>query len=80
MKILANYLLGFHSDLCNNQWWYDGFTESDNVRKARPLFTGHLQPRKPDLGYYHLTNWETINRQARLAKEYVISGFIIYNY
>lgn len=79
-RILANYLPGFHEDNSNNKWWYKGFTEWDNVKNARPLFTGHIQPRKPDLGYYDLNNWETINEQAKLAKEYGISGFIIYNY
>ncbi|MEY4455950.1 MAG: hypothetical protein RLY15_214 [Bacteroidota bacterium] len=80
MKLLANYLPGFHEDSFNNKWWYQGFTEWDNVKNASRLFKGHDQPRIPQTGYYNLASYDTIKEQSKLAKQFGISGFVIYNY
>jgi lipopolysaccharide biosynthesis protein len=79
-RIFANYLPGFHQDENNNLWWGNGFTEWDNVKNAIPLFKDHSQPKIPSLGYLSLDNKNDIAKQCLLAKEYNISGFIIYNY
>jgi len=81
MKILAFYLPQFHEIPENNDWWGKGFTEWTNVRKAKPLFKGHNQPRYPlDDYYYSLTDVKTIRWQAELAKTNKIDGFCFYHY
>ena len=62
-------------------WWGKGFTEWTNVKKAKPLFDGHKQPKEPiNDNYYNLTNVNTLKWQASLAKEYSIDGMIFYHY
>lgn len=57
------------------------FTEWTNVRKAKPLFKGHEQPKVPaDLGYYDLRNPEVREAQAELAREAGIEGFCYWHY
>lgn len=81
MKILALNLPQFHEIPENNEWWGKGFTEWTNVRKAKPLFPGHIQPMVP-LGhnYYDLSTEEAVVAQARLAREYGVSGFVYFHY
>lgn len=82
IKFLAYYLPQYHQIPENDEWWGEGFTEWTNVKKAKPLFRGHQQPIVPgELGYYDLLKTEGIQeKQAALAKEYGIDGFIYYQY
>lgn len=81
MKIIAFYLPQFHNIPENSEWWGDGFTEWVNVKKAKPLFDGHDQPRVPlNNNYYNLLDDNVKIWQANLAKKYGIYGFAYYHY
>lgn len=81
MKLLTFYLPQFHEIPENNTAWGKGFTEWVNVKKARPLFYGHYQPREPlNKNFYNLLEKDTIKKQADMAKEYGVGGFCFYHY
>ena len=81
MEVLALYLPQYHPIPENDEWWGPGFTEWTNVTKARPLFTGHLQPHLPaDLGFTDLRVPETREAQADLARRHGVTGFCYWHY
>ena len=85
IKVIALYLPQFHEIKENNKFWGKGFTEWINVKKCRPYYKNHHQPRIPGdtfgyLSYYNLMDINVIIRQVKLAKSHGIYGFGIYYY
>jgi hypothetical protein len=82
-KIIPFYLPQFHEIPENNLWWGQGFTDWVNVKKAKPFYQSHNQPRVPHptwLGYYDLSDEKIIIKQIELAKLFKIHGFCFYYY
>lgn len=81
IKVIALYFPQLHAIPENDQWWGKGFTDWVNVKKAKPLFEGHDQPRIPQSdNYYDQSKLDTLRWQVDLAKQYGIHGFCHYHY
>ncbi|MDY3745757.1 MAG: glycoside hydrolase family 99-like domain-containing protein [Lachnospiraceae bacterium] len=80
-KVIAMYLPQYHEIPENNEFWGEGFTDWVSVKKAEPLYEGHIQPKEPlNDNYYDLANIEVLRWQAKIAKDAGIYGFCFYHY
>jgi len=71
MRVIAMYLPQYHSFPENDEWWGEGYTEWTAVKRGKPLFKGHMQPRIPlNNNYYDLdkNGVETLRLQAETAR------------
>ena len=82
MKVMCMYLPQYHEVPENNKWWGEGYTEWTAVKKNKPVFKGHIQPKVPLNGYYDLDNdfENTLMLQAKLMRDYNVYGLCFYHY
>lgn len=82
IKPIAFYLPQFHKIKENDEWWGDGFTDWTSCKRAKPIYEGHWQSRKPhpDIGYYDLLDVDSLRKQASIARRHGIYGFCFYYY
>ena len=81
VKLVALYFPQLHPIPENDAWWGNGFTDWLNVKKAKPQFPGHYQPRVPqDQRYYDQSQLDTLKWQIDLARKYGVHGFCHYHY
>ncbi|WP_375493138.1 glycoside hydrolase family 99-like domain-containing protein [uncultured Jatrophihabitans sp.] len=80
-RAISFFLPQYHPFPENDRHWGTGFTEWNNVVRARPLFPGHHQPQLPaDLGFYDLRVPEVRAQQRDLALAAGIEAFALYHY
>jgi Glycosyltransferase WbsX len=81
VRLFAIYFPQLHAIPENDRWWGPGFTDWINVKRARPLFADHYQPRVPQgRTYYDQADPRVIRRQVDMAREYGLAGFCHYHY
>lgn len=81
-RVLSFYYPQFHQISENDRFWGEGFTDWDNVQKARPLFDGHRQPFLPhsSVDQYDLSDPSVIRLQVATARQHGIDGFVFHYY
>jgi hypothetical protein len=87
IKLNAIYFPQFHEIKENNEFWGKGFTEWTLLQPYPEQYTNvHtdktftiLKPHE-DIGYYDLTDPNTLVKQIQLANDHHINGFVIYHY
>lgn len=79
LKFFAFYLPQFHVIKENNIWWGENYTEWERLKRAKPLFKDHYQPKLP-YHYYDLSKIDTLKEQVYIAKKFGIDGFCFYHY
>jgi hypothetical protein len=77
--ILALYFPQFHEFEVNNVLWGKGYTDFRGVEAATTARHGYPVIRPLD-GFYNTLDYWTRHRQARVARQYGIYGFVYYHY
>ena len=77
--VLALYFPQFHEFEVNNVLWGKGYTDFKGVEAAQVARHGYPVIRPLD-GTYNLLDYWTRHRQARVARQYGIHGFVYYHY
>lgn len=81
MKVIAFYLPQYHQTPENDEWWEKGFTEWNNVKRAKPVFKHQTQPKIPlNNNYYDLMDKKTVEWQTQLMHQYGVYGFCYFHY
>ncbi len=75
-EIFAIYFPSWHPDRHYEKWYGKGFSEWELVKSTKPLFPGHLQPKKPLWGYFDESDPRMMERQIDAAAGHGLTGFL----
>jgi hypothetical protein len=76
VTVAAYYYPCEHTDPRWDKAKYPGFTEWDLIRKAKPRFPGHKQPRVPVWGYTDEADPKAMAQKIAAAADYGVNAFI----
>ena len=76
ITVAAYYYPCEHPDPRWDKAKYPGFTEWDLVRKAKPRFPGHKQPKVPLWGYTDESDPKVMAQKIGTAADYGVNAFI----
>lgn len=76
VTVAAYYFPSFHTNPRYDQQEYPGFTEWDLVRRAKPRFEGHRQPRVPVWGYEDESDPAVMAKKIDAAADHGVDAFI----
>lgn len=76
VEVAAVYFPSWHPDAHYSAWYGPGFTEWELIKKARPLYPGHHQPKEPTWGYFDESDPVWAEKQIDLASEHGITAFM----
>jgi len=74
--VLAVYFPSYHPDRHYAQWYGEGFSEWELLRRTRPLFDGHAQPLECEWGPFDESDPAWMARQIDLAADHGITAFL----
>jgi signal transduction histidine kinase len=76
ITVAAYYYPGTHPDPRWDKNKYPGFTEWDEIKAAKPRFTGHIQHNPPVWGYQNEAKPEVMAQKIAAAADYGVNAFI----
>jgi hypothetical protein len=79
-QLLAYYFPGFHYDPVLYPGLPAGWSEWELMRRARPFFPGHLQPRFPAWGFEDETAPGVMARKLTVAGAFGIDALVMITY
>ena len=75
-EVAAIYFPSWHPDAHYSAWYGPGFTEWELIKKAKPLYPGHHQPKQPSWGHFDESDPVWAAKQIDLAAEHGITAFM----
>lgn len=75
-EVAAYYFPSYHPDPRNDKRYGKGWTEWDLVKKARPRFKGHVQPKVPVWGYDDESSPAAMAKRIDAAADHGVTAFI----
>jgi len=76
MDVAAVYFPSWHPNRHYSQWYGEGWTEWELVKKRTPLFDGHHQPKVPLWGHFDESDPAWMARQIDLAADHGVTAFM----
>jgi hypothetical protein len=75
-QVAAYYFPNFHTDPRNEARYGKGWTEWELLRKAKPRFPGHQQPKIPAWGYEDEADPVVMTKKIKAAADHGVDAFI----
>ncbi len=75
-EVAVVYFPSYHPDPLYETWYGPGWSEWELMKRARPLFPGHEQPKIPTWGYFDESDPSVMARQIDLAADHGVTCFL----